>query len=54
MKSKICSSKYVKTVSKGKGWIPAFLTLGFLLAFPVADRQLEREQLYAGTDGTSL
>lgn len=35
MKSKICSSKYVKTVSKGKGWIPAFLTLGFLLAFPV-------------------
>lgn len=35
MKSKICSSKYVKTISKGKGWIPAFLTLGFLLAFPV-------------------
>lgn len=35
MRSKICSSKYVKTVSKGKGWIPAFLTLGYLLAFPV-------------------
>lgn len=36
MRSKICSSKYIKTVSKGKGWIPAFLTLGYLLAFPVA------------------
>lgn len=40
MKSKICSSKYVKTVSKGKGWIPAFLTLGFLLAFPVVSLML--------------
>lgn len=35
MRSKTCSSKYVKTVSKGKGWLPAFLTLGYLLAFPV-------------------
>ncbi len=35
MRSRTCSSKYVKTVSKGKGWLPAFLTLGYLLAFPV-------------------
>lgn len=36
MKSKICSSEYVRTVSRGKSWIPAFLSLGFFLAFPVA------------------
>ena len=30
MKSKICSSEYVRTVSRGKSWIPAFLSLGFL------------------------
>ena len=36
MKLKICSSEYVKTVSRGKSWIPAFLSLGLFLAFPVA------------------
>ena len=36
MKLKICSSEYVRTVSRGKSWIPAFLSLGFFLAFPVA------------------
>ena len=36
MKSKICSYEYVRTVSRGKSWIPAFLSLGFFLAFPVA------------------
>lgn len=35
MKLKICSSEYVKTVSRGKSWIPAFLSLGLFLAFPV-------------------
>lgn len=35
MRSRIFSSKYIKTVSKGQAWIPAFLTLGFILAFPV-------------------
>ncbi len=37
MKSKIFSSKYVKTTSKGQIWVPGFLLLGFLLAFPVAE-----------------
>ena len=36
MKSRIFSSKHLKTISKGQIWIPAFITLGFLLAFPVA------------------
>lgn len=35
MKSRIFSSKYIRTISKGQLWIPAFLMLGFLLAFPV-------------------
>ena len=35
MRSRIFSSKYIRTISKGRAWIPAFLTLGFLLAFPV-------------------
>ena len=35
MKSRIFSSKHLKTISKGQIWIPAFITLGFLLAFPV-------------------
>ena len=35
MRSRIFSSKYIKTVSKGQAWIPAFLTLGFILAFLV-------------------
>ena len=35
MKSRIFSSKHLKTISKGQRWIPAFITLGFLLAFPV-------------------
>ena len=35
MRSRIFSSKYIKTVSKGQAWIPAFLALGFILAFPV-------------------
>ena len=35
MRSRIFSSKYIRTISKGNTWIPAFLTLGFLLAFPV-------------------
>lgn len=37
MKSKIYSSRYVKTTSKGRIWIPAFLSIGFLMAFPVAE-----------------
>ena len=37
MKSRIYSSEYIKTESKGHWWIPAILTLGFLLAFPVAE-----------------
>ena len=37
MKSGIYSSKHIKTESKGQWWIPAILTLGFLLAFPVAE-----------------
>lgn len=36
MRSRIFSSKYMKTISKGQVWIPAFIMLGFLLAFPVA------------------
>ncbi|MBU5479975.1 DUF6449 domain-containing protein [Blautia sp. MSJ-19] len=36
MRSRIFSSKHIKTITKGQEWIPAFLTLGFLLAFPVA------------------
>lgn len=36
MKSRIFSSNHLKTISKGQIWIPAFITLGFLLAFPVA------------------
>ena len=35
MKSRIFSSKHLKTISKGQIWIPAFITLGFLQAFPV-------------------
>ena len=35
MRSRIFSSKYIRTISMGNAWIPAFLTLGFLLAFPV-------------------
>ena len=37
MKSKIYSSRYMKVSSKGMMWIPAFGTIGFLLAFPVAE-----------------
>ena len=37
MKSKIYSSRYMKVSSKGMLWIPAFITIGFLLAFPVAE-----------------
>ena len=37
MKSKIYSSRYMKVSSKGMMWIPAFVTIGFLLAFPVAE-----------------
>lgn len=37
MKSKIYSSDYVKNTAKGQLWIPAFLALGFLMAFPVAE-----------------
>ena len=37
MKSKIYSSRYMKVSSKGLIWIPAFVTIGFLLAFPVAE-----------------
>lgn len=36
MKSKIFSSKYLKASMKGNAWIPALLSIGFLLAFPVA------------------
>lgn len=37
MKSKIYSSDYVKTTSKGQVWIPVFLAIGFLMAFPVSE-----------------
>lgn len=37
MKSKIYSSDHVKLSSKGQVWIPVLLTLGFLMAFPVAE-----------------
>lgn len=37
MKSKIYSSSCVKTTTKGRTWIPAFLALGFFMAFPVAE-----------------
>ena len=37
MKSKIYSSRYMKISSKGMIWIPAFVTIGFLLAFPVTE-----------------
>ena len=37
MRSGIYSSKHIRTESKGQWWIPAILTLGFLLAFPVAE-----------------
>lgn len=35
MKSKIYSGEYVKTTTKGLLWIPVFLAIGFLMAFPV-------------------
>lgn len=37
MKSKIYSSDLVKASSKGQFWIPCFLMIGFLFAFPVAE-----------------
>ncbi|MDO4272626.1 MAG: DUF6449 domain-containing protein [Eubacteriales bacterium] len=37
MKSKIYSSDYIKTTSKGQIWIPSFLAVGFLMAFPVVE-----------------
>lgn len=37
MKSKIYSNEYIKATSKGTLWIPVFLTIGFLMAFPVAE-----------------
>ena len=37
MKSKIYSSRYMKVSSKGMMWIPAFVTIGLLLAVPVAE-----------------
>ena len=37
MKSKIYSSRYMKVSSKGLTWIPAAVTIGLLLAFPVAE-----------------
>lgn len=35
MKSKIYSSDYMRTATKGQLWIPVLLTLGYLMAFPV-------------------
>ncbi len=37
MKSKIYSSEYIKTSSRGQMWIPAFAMIAFLLAFPVTE-----------------
>ena len=37
MKSKIYSSEYMKSSSKGQRWIPAFAMIAVLLAFPVAE-----------------
>ena len=35
MKSKIYSSDYMKTTSKGQLWIPVLLSIGYMIAFPV-------------------
>lgn len=37
MRSKIYSSEFVKSSSKGQLWIPVFLALAFLMAFPVVE-----------------
>lgn len=37
MRSKIFSSDYMRASSKGQLWIPVFLSLGFLMAFPVLE-----------------
>lgn len=37
MKSKIYSSEYIKTSSRGQMWISAFAMIAFLLAFPVTE-----------------
>lgn len=37
MKSKIYSSEYIKTSSRGQMWISAFVMIAFLLAFPVTE-----------------
>ena len=60
MRSKIFSSDYMRASSKGQIWIPAFLSLGFLMAFPVLEllmmgnwfgmnyESAQVEQLYEG------
>ena len=58
MKSKIYSSEYMKSSSKGQRWIPAFAMIAFLLAFPVAelilivpqDLRLPLQQCYSVKD----
>ena len=42
MRSRIFSSKYIKTISKGQIWIPAFIALGFLAGIS-SDRHGETE-----------
>ncbi|MCD8153232.1 MAG: DUF6449 domain-containing protein [Clostridiales bacterium] len=37
MRLKICSGNYMKAAFKEKLWIPVFLAVGFLMAFPVAE-----------------
>lgn len=37
MKSKIFSNRYVKTELKSQPWIPIFIIIGFMIAFPVTE-----------------
>lgn len=37
MKSRIFSNKYIKTALKSQPWIPIFIAVGLVLAFPVAE-----------------
>lgn len=52
MKSKIYSSDYIKSSSKGRLWIPAFLILGFFMAFPVME--LMKFGYWFGTENLSM
>lgn len=51
MKSKIYSSDYIKSSSKGQIWIPSFLMLGFFMVFPVMELMMLGN--WFGTEGLS-